>query len=226
MVDDTAAALSNQFFSKTSRNLAENPVAELLMIDPTTYDEYRLAISYERTSARGPSSRRCGPTSTPSLPSRDDRRVPPPGRPMSPVEHVEQVPHLGGDRRPGTRGGDALTGALTGLGARTTAAGRGDGLLNCRSDRHLVSTVVRALADGVRTEYLAAGPARRGRRPPSARSRATASRRRASAPRWSWGRAPSRHGGRPVYLIRTATSSTWPLLQGGGGPTRRPATSS
>ena len=53
-VDDERIALSNQYFSKTSRNLAENPRASLLLIDPTTYDEYRLTVVYERTERRGP----------------------------------------------------------------------------------------------------------------------------------------------------------------------------
>ena len=54
MVDDERIALSNQFFSKTARNLAENPRASVLLIDPTTYDEYRLVLVYERTERRGP----------------------------------------------------------------------------------------------------------------------------------------------------------------------------
>jgi adenylate cyclase len=53
-VDDERIALSNQFFSKTSRNLAENPRASVVILDPTTYDQYRLAIAYERTERRGP----------------------------------------------------------------------------------------------------------------------------------------------------------------------------
>jgi adenylate cyclase len=53
MVDDERIALSNQFFSKTARNLAENPRASVLLIDPTTYDEYRLTVAYERTDRRG-----------------------------------------------------------------------------------------------------------------------------------------------------------------------------
>jgi adenylate cyclase len=53
-VDDERVALSNQFFSKTARNLAENPRASLLLIDPRTYDQYRLCIVYERTERRGP----------------------------------------------------------------------------------------------------------------------------------------------------------------------------
>ncbi len=52
-VDDDHVALSNQFFSKTTRNLAENPRASMLLIDPITYDEYRLTLVYERTERRG-----------------------------------------------------------------------------------------------------------------------------------------------------------------------------
>jgi adenylate cyclase len=52
-VDAERVALSNQFFSKTSRNLAENPRGHLLLIDPVSHDEYRLVIEYERTERRG-----------------------------------------------------------------------------------------------------------------------------------------------------------------------------
>lgn len=53
-VDDERIALSNQFFSKTARNLAENPRASVLLIDPVTYEQYRLSVAYERTERRGP----------------------------------------------------------------------------------------------------------------------------------------------------------------------------
>jgi hypothetical protein len=53
-VDDQRVALSNQFFSKTVRNLAENPRASVLLVDPTTYWQYRLELVYERTERRGP----------------------------------------------------------------------------------------------------------------------------------------------------------------------------
>ena len=52
-VDDDRIALSNQFMSKTARNLAANTHADLLMVDPLTYDEYRLSLVYERTDRRG-----------------------------------------------------------------------------------------------------------------------------------------------------------------------------
>ena len=53
-VDDTHVALSNQFFSKTIRNLAENPYASVLLIDPLKFEQYRLFLRYERTERRGP----------------------------------------------------------------------------------------------------------------------------------------------------------------------------
>jgi len=53
-VDAERVALSNQFFSKTVANLAENPRASVLIIDPATYDQYRLTLVYERTERRGP----------------------------------------------------------------------------------------------------------------------------------------------------------------------------
>jgi adenylate cyclase len=53
-VDDERIALSNQFFSKTAKNLAENPRGSVLLVDPTTYDQFRLTVAYERTERRGP----------------------------------------------------------------------------------------------------------------------------------------------------------------------------
>jgi adenylate cyclase len=54
LVDHERVALSNQFFSKTARNLAENPRGSVLLVDPVTYEEYRLRVVYERTERRGP----------------------------------------------------------------------------------------------------------------------------------------------------------------------------
>jgi predicted pyridoxine 5'-phosphate oxidase superfamily flavin-nucleotide-binding protein len=54
IVDDERLALSNQFFSKTARNIAENPRARLLLIDPRDYGEYRVTLQYERTDRHGP----------------------------------------------------------------------------------------------------------------------------------------------------------------------------
>ena len=53
-VDDEHVALSNQFFSKTVRNLSENPRACAAVFDPNTLDSYKLVLQYERTERRGP----------------------------------------------------------------------------------------------------------------------------------------------------------------------------
>ncbi len=52
-VDDEHVALSNQFFSKTSRNLAENPHASMVVVTPS-YRQYRFSMRYLRTETRGP----------------------------------------------------------------------------------------------------------------------------------------------------------------------------
>ena len=53
-VDHERLAISNQFLSKSSRNLAENPYASLLLVRNGTHDEYRVNLVYERTERRGP----------------------------------------------------------------------------------------------------------------------------------------------------------------------------
>jgi len=53
-VDRDRIAISNQFMSKTSRNLAVNPTASLLLIDPVNHEEFHLLARYERTERRGP----------------------------------------------------------------------------------------------------------------------------------------------------------------------------
>lgn len=52
-VDDERIALSNQFMSKTTRNLAVNPRASLLLIDPVNCDEFRMLVAFERTVRQG-----------------------------------------------------------------------------------------------------------------------------------------------------------------------------
>jgi len=54
VVDEHRIALSNQFMSKSAHNLAENPHACVVVIDPTTYEGYRMMLVYERTERRGP----------------------------------------------------------------------------------------------------------------------------------------------------------------------------
>jgi adenylate cyclase len=52
-VDQERLAISNQFLSKSSRNLAENPYACLLLVRSETHEEYRVNVVYERTERRG-----------------------------------------------------------------------------------------------------------------------------------------------------------------------------
>ena len=54
LVDDDHVALSNQFWSKTTANLADNPRASVLVTDSQTYETYRLALSFERRDTDGP----------------------------------------------------------------------------------------------------------------------------------------------------------------------------
>ena len=54
LIDDQHVALSNQFFGKTSANLAENPAACVLVTDSQTYDTYRFLLRFERTESSGP----------------------------------------------------------------------------------------------------------------------------------------------------------------------------
>ncbi len=54
LVDGHRVALSNQFFSKTTANLAANPHASVLLLDGRNYEQYRLTLAFERTERRGP----------------------------------------------------------------------------------------------------------------------------------------------------------------------------
>lgn len=54
LVDDEHVATSNQFFAKTSANLAANPFAVLLCPDPVDLVTYRLLVQHERTERDGP----------------------------------------------------------------------------------------------------------------------------------------------------------------------------
>ncbi|MCU1457439.1 MAG: hypothetical protein JWL73_1531 [Actinomycetia bacterium] len=53
-VDAEHLALSNQFFGKTSANLAENPRSSVLVTDSITDRTYRFELRFERTETSGP----------------------------------------------------------------------------------------------------------------------------------------------------------------------------
>lgn len=54
LVDDRHVALSQQFFNKTRRNLAENPNAAVEIYDPVTFQPYRLRLRFLRSEKEGP----------------------------------------------------------------------------------------------------------------------------------------------------------------------------
>ncbi len=53
LMDEHHVATSNQFFTKTVGNLAANPLASLLCIDPATMLSYKLLLRHERTEREG-----------------------------------------------------------------------------------------------------------------------------------------------------------------------------
>jgi len=53
-VDPTHVALSFQFFNKSRANIERNPRAQLLVIDPVTFHQYRLDLLFERSEVSGP----------------------------------------------------------------------------------------------------------------------------------------------------------------------------
>ena len=53
LVDDRHVALSNQFFTKTTANIAENAVASAIVIEPATFDTYGLRLEHVRSETSG-----------------------------------------------------------------------------------------------------------------------------------------------------------------------------
>ena len=67
LVDDDHVALSNQFWSKTTANLADNPRASVLVTDSQTYETYRIgAVASNAATPMARSSSGFGSRSTPS----------------------------------------------------------------------------------------------------------------------------------------------------------------
>lgn len=53
-IDEKHVALSCQFFNKTKRNIAENPVASLWLMHPVTLNAHRVVIRFLRSEIKGP----------------------------------------------------------------------------------------------------------------------------------------------------------------------------
>ncbi len=53
-VDDEHIAVSNQFLTKSRRNLAEDPRASVILIRPDTMEEFRAELVFEQTLRKGP----------------------------------------------------------------------------------------------------------------------------------------------------------------------------
>ena len=53
-VDSKHVALSCQFFNKTQRNVAENPYADVTLMDPVTFEAWRLVLKFDHFETSGP----------------------------------------------------------------------------------------------------------------------------------------------------------------------------
>jgi putative methionine-R-sulfoxide reductase with GAF domain len=53
-VDAERVALSRQFFRKSAQNLAQNAAAQVMVVDPTSTDQFRLDLRYLHTETEGP----------------------------------------------------------------------------------------------------------------------------------------------------------------------------
>ncbi len=54
LLDSRHVGLSFQFFSKTRKNVMENPMVQVVVVSPETAYQYRLSLCYERTETEGP----------------------------------------------------------------------------------------------------------------------------------------------------------------------------
>jgi len=53
-VNEQQVALSRQFFNKTVRNIAENPVVQVVLTCPVTYFIYKLLLQFRESQNSGP----------------------------------------------------------------------------------------------------------------------------------------------------------------------------
>ena len=52
-IDSRHVGLSYQFFNKTRQNMLHNPLAQVVVVSPSTLRQYRLELRYERTETEG-----------------------------------------------------------------------------------------------------------------------------------------------------------------------------
>jgi hypothetical protein len=53
LIDETHVGLSVQFFNKTRKNVLENPRAQVIVVEPTAANQYRMDLAFERTDVSG-----------------------------------------------------------------------------------------------------------------------------------------------------------------------------
>src|SRR6516162_10594141 len=53
-LDTNHVALSFKFFNKSKKNLLENPMAQVLLVEPATFRQFQLDLVYEATLTEGP----------------------------------------------------------------------------------------------------------------------------------------------------------------------------
>jgi uncharacterized protein len=53
-VDGNHVALSHQFFSKTKRNIEENPQAAVWLVHPETFETWDLELAFDHSETSGP----------------------------------------------------------------------------------------------------------------------------------------------------------------------------
>jgi Pyridoxamine 5'-phosphate oxidase len=54
LIDERRIAISNQYLDKAHRNLESNPRARIIVVDPSSLEQYRIDAAHERSEAAGP----------------------------------------------------------------------------------------------------------------------------------------------------------------------------